>query len=693
MKKGVVCGVLLLAVSTATYAQRGPGPAVPSQGRGELRPHAWVRGFIGANASPNAGSLAPSQVNSAYGINIAGEGQGATVAIVDAYDAPNAAADLATFMSTFGISCSTGGGTFTKVNQNGAASPLPGYNSGWELEENLDVQWERAIAPCANIVLVEANSNNDSDLLTAVSTAASLGSVVAMSWGGSEFGGQTSFDGYFLKSGVTFLASSGDTGGIVEWPSASINVIGVGGTDLAFNPDGSLASETAWNGSGGGCSTQEPPIAPQTGFVPGTCTTRAAPDVSMDGGTSVQVYISKQGGWYGVYGTSLAVQLWGGVIALANGARATPLNGTLADLYTDAAGAPSSSLYTGNYRDITSGSAGSFTAGAGWDFITGLGSPLVSTLVPSYLETQGTTADFSVSISGAQTTYPGGPAKSYTLTATGQNGFSGTVSWSFPNGLPSGVTATPDPPAAGNSSPFTLTASLSATPGTYNITVTGTSGALAHNTTAVLTIGTPDFSVSVTGSQTVPPGGTSNNYTLTATPLNGFSGTVNWSFGSLPAGITAAPNPPAPGNSSTFKLTATTAGPGSYNIPVTGKSGTLTHATSTTLVVSSPTFSLTITPSSQSVTRPSGGTTKTVTYTVAINPIGGFNESVTLGASGGTTGIKPSITGTNPVPFGSTGTLSVLVTSSAKKGNRTLTVTGSAAGTTSKTATASIQVK
>lgn len=597
MKKGIVCGVLLFAVSAATYGQRGPGPAVPSQGRGELRPHAWVRGFIGANASPNAGSLAPSQVNSAYGINIPGNGQGATVAIVDAYDAPNAAADLATFMSTFGISCSTGGGTFTKVNQNGAASPLPGYNSGWELEENLDVQWERAIAPCANIVLVEANSNSDSDLLTAVSTAASLGSVVAMSWGGSEFGGQTSFDGYFLKSGVTFLASSGDTGGIVEWPSSSINVIGVGGTNLAFNPDGTLASETAWNGSGGGCSTQEPAIAPQTGFVPGTCTKRAAPDVSMDGGTSVQVYISKQGGWYGVYGTSLAVQLWGGVIALANGARATPLNGTLADLYTDAAGAPASPLYTGNYRDITSGSAGSFTAGAGWDFITGLGSPRVSTLVPSYLETQGTTADFSVSISGSpQTIAPGGSAsKSYTLTATDLNGFSGTVSWSFPNGLPSGVTATPNPPAAGNSSSFTLTANSSAIPGTYAIEILGMSGSLSHPVDASVTITTP-------------------TYTLSAAPT------------------------------------------------------------------------------SFSVSRPTGATITTLKSTITVTGSAGFGGTVNLGVSGGTTGIKPSVSPGSVIGSGSA-TLSIQVTSSAKKGNRTITVTGTSPGIANKTATVTIQVK
>jgi subtilase family serine protease len=382
-------------------------------------------------------------VRTAYGITaLGGLGQGATIAIVDAYDAPNAAADLATFIFNFGVSCSTGGGMFKKVNQSGQSSPLPGKNSGWEVESNLDVQWAHAIAPCANIVLVEANSNNDSDLLTAVGTAASLASVVSMSWGGPEFSSQTSYDSFFVKSGVTFLASSGDTGGIIEWPSSSTKVIAVGGTNLALNTDNSIASETAWNGSGGGCSVYEQAISPQAGLVPATCTRRATPDVSINGGSSspVYTYISDQGGWFAVYGTSLSVQLWGGVVALANGMRSTPLDGTLADLYADAGGIPLSAPYTANYSDITSGQAGSFTAGPAWDFITGLGSPLVSTLVPSYLANQGLTPDFSLSRSPASQTVVQGNGTSYTVTVAPSNGFNGTVSLSA-SGLPSGATA------------------------------------------------------------------------------------------------------------------------------------------------------------------------------------------------------------------------------------------------------------
>ena len=255
MKKGAV--FLLLAGGIVSYAQndhhqgdQNGRPAVESLGRGEIRPHAWIRTFGGRDANQAATAvLAPSQIAGAYRTNaVPGLGQGATVVIVDAYDSPNVASDLAAFSSEFGISCPTGGGKFTKVNQSASTTPLPGENSGWEVEINLDTQWVHAVAPCANIVLVEANSSSNSDLMTAVNTAAKMGSVVSMSWGGNESFSQTSFDSSFLKNGVTFMASSGDTGGIVEWPSSSPNVIGVGGTNLNYS-SGTLISETAWPAS------------------------------------------------------------------------------------------------------------------------------------------------------------------------------------------------------------------------------------------------------------------------------------------------------------------------------------------------------------------------------------------------------------------------------------------------------------
>ncbi|HUI81674.1 MAG TPA: hypothetical protein VLY24_27310 [Bryobacteraceae bacterium] len=694
MKKRAI--LLLFAASMCAYAQdinnqgnQGDNdgqPAVPSKGKGELRPHVRIHQFIGPHAN-QAGSavLNPSQINGAYGINlVAGLGQGATVAIVDAYDSPNVASDLANFSTTWGVSCPTGGGTFTKVNQSGNASPLPAYNSGWEGEINLDTQWVHAVAPCADIVLVEANSSSDSDLMAAVTTASSLASVVSMSWGGSEFSGQTFYDGYFVKSGVTFLASSGDTGGVIEWPSSSANVIAVGGTDLTLNSNGSVASETAWSGSGGGCSTVESAIPAQAGFVlSSSCTNRATPDVAMNGGGTSPVYvlISNQGGWYAVYGTSLSVQLWAGVIALANGLRSTPLNGTLADLYADAAGAPSSALYIDNYRDIVSGTAGSFSTGAGWDMVTGLGSPLANSLVPSYLVNQSSGSDFSLSGSPGSQTVLQGSATSYTVTASSFNGFNGSVSLSA-SGLPNGASATFTPNSISNgsgASTMSVTTSASTPAGTYTLMIKGTGNGLSHTTPVTLVVNTaptPDFSLTTSpASQTVVQG-SGTSYTATVTPSNGFTGSVNLTASGLPAGASVSFNPnPVAGGSGTSTVTVNTtqsAQTGTFTITITGTSGALVHQTSVKLVVkSAPDFSFTASPSSQTVVQGNG-----TSYTAMVTPSNGFTGSVNLTASGLPAGASVSFS-PNPVAGGSgTSTMTVNTTQSAQTGTFTITITG-----------------
>ena len=201
---------------------------------------------------------------------------------------------------------------------------------------------------------------------------------------------------------------------------------------------------------------------------------------------------------------------------------------------------------------------------------------------------------------------------------------------------------------------------------------------------------TPDFTATVSASQTVVPGGTSGNYTLTAAPTNGFTGTVNWTI-TPPSGIVATPTNPS-GNSATFTLKAPAdLAAGTYSIPITGVSGSLTHSVTATLVVSAPTFTLTVTPpTSKPVTRPSSGSTST-TFTVNVGSVGGFASPVTLSVSGGATGVTGSISPTSVTP-GNTATLTVTVTSSARRTTRTFTVTG-VSGSVSKTATASVTVQ
>src|SRR5205823_5599138 len=202
-----------------------------------------------------------SQIRHAYGFDsfhyvsggqsIAADGRGQTIAIVDAYDDPRIFNDLATFDRTFNLPAPP---SFVK------AYYTTQTNNGWAGEEALDVEWAHAMAPAANLLLVEAKSSSLSDLLTAVDWARHQSgvSVVSMSWGGGEFSSETSYDGYFTTpsghKGVTFVASSGDNGAVSSWPAVSPNVLSVGGTSLRTDSVGNYISETGWSGSGGGIS-------------------------------------------------------------------------------------------------------------------------------------------------------------------------------------------------------------------------------------------------------------------------------------------------------------------------------------------------------------------------------------------------------------------------------------------------------
>jgi len=342
--------------------------------------------------------LTPSQIRHFYGIdslacsagNTCGAGQ--TVAIVDAFDDPNIESDLATFSSQFGLpSCTTANLCFTKATPQGS----PHTNRGWALEISLDVEWVHAIAPGAKILLVESKTNSFTNLFNAVTFAASQAGVhqVSMSWGGGEFSSETSSDGTFTVSGVTFTASSGDGGHGVIYPSASPNVVAVGGTTLNLDSSGNLISETAWAGSGGGISAFESEPSYQSNFpIPSTGGFRGVPDVSYDADPASGVAIFDSLGdmgfkdWIQVGGTSVGAPNWAALIAIANAGRTRALGSTGTTTPTNVAIYNiAKKAYAANFRDITSGTNGSCgtlcTASTGYDFVTGLGSPLANHIV------------------------------------------------------------------------------------------------------------------------------------------------------------------------------------------------------------------------------------------------------------------------------------------------------------------------
>jgi subtilase family serine protease len=426
-------------------------------------------------ASGSAGpvGLTPSQVRQAYGINaitfssngttIAGTGTGQTIAIVDAYDDPSIATDLSVFDQQFGLAAPP---SFVKVglNASGTASTtsFPTQNSGWAGEEELDVEWAHASAPDASIVLVEANSASNNDLLAGVNYARNYAGVtaVSMSWGGSDFSGQTQDDSYFTTPaghvGITFFASAGDSGTPSGWPATSSHVVAVGGTTLNVDAAGDYLSESAWSDSGGGLSSVVTQPSYQSGLVIHNGSQvisangmRAVPDVAYlaDPNTGVAVYGSYGfGGWAQVGGTSAGAPEWAALMAIVDQGRVdnglTPLDGatqTLPMLYQ---------LPSSNFHDITTGSNG-YAAGPGFDLVTGRGSPVANLLVPALAGSSsgGTTSQPPTVATAAHVV--SSTATTVTLGALGadQAGASSlTYTWAVTGTAPAAVTFSPKAP-------------------------------------------------------------------------------------------------------------------------------------------------------------------------------------------------------------------------------------------------------
>jgi hypothetical protein len=324
------------------------------------------------HAIPAGVGYGPSQLQSAYNLPSSTAGSGQTVAIIDAFDYPTAAADLATYRSAAGLpACGTG--CFSKVNQNGAASPLPpsAGTTGWDVEEALDIDMVSAICPLCHIILVEATSPTTANLGAAVNSAVSLGAkFISNSYGGSESTSDSSSDTQFYNHpGVAITASAGDDGFGVEYPAASKFVTAVGGTSLSTSTNARGWNETVWSGSGSGCSVDD---AKPTWQTDTGCARRTNNDVAAvaDPNTGVAVYNTfSEGGWLEVGGTSASSPIIAATYALAG----TPAAGTY----------PSSYLYAhpSNFYDVTSGSDGTCspaylcTGEVGYDGPTGLGTP------------------------------------------------------------------------------------------------------------------------------------------------------------------------------------------------------------------------------------------------------------------------------------------------------------------------------
>ncbi|WP_443065386.1 putative Ig domain-containing protein [Streptomyces sp. NBC_00536] len=413
-------------------------------------------------------SLAPNIVPSGYGPTDlqgayalpASAGAGATVAIIDAYDDPNAEADLATYRSQYGLpACTTANGCFRKADQNGGTS-YPTADSGWAGEISLDLDMVSAVCPQCHILLVEANQPSMADLGTAVNRAVTMGAkYVSNSYGGGEDSTDAASDAsYFNHPGVAITVSSGDSGYGVEYPAASQYVTSVGGTSLTRAGGTTRGwSESVWgsssggNGAGSGCSayTTKPSWQSDSG-----CAKRTVSDVSAvaDPATGLAVYDSYQASGWNVYGgTSASAPIIASVYALAG----TPGAGSY----------PSSYPYShaSSLNDVTSGANGSCsgsylcTAKSGYDGPTGLGTP---NGVAAF--TGGSTGGNTVSV-----TNPGSRTSTVNTAASLQIQATDSAS-----GQTLTYSATGLPPGLSINASTGLISGTPTTTGSYNVTVT-----------------------------------------------------------------------------------------------------------------------------------------------------------------------------------------------------------------------------
>ena len=269
--------------------------------------------LLETRVAPALAGLGPADFQKAYNLPSKTRGAGKVVAIVDAYDNPHVASDLAVYRQRFGL----GAAKFDKFNQLGEKEHYPphcpgGSQFGWCLEIDLDVDMVSASCPKCTIWLFEANTNNNRDLYAAVAKAAKMGAhIISNSYSGGS--GSASY-GAFARSGVTYLASAGDFGYGMEDPADYDTVVAVGGTELT--KVGARYSERIWPHTGAGCSFV---TKPQWQHDP-MCAERTGNDVSAVADNVAEYDTYGYGGWIVVGGTSIGSPLLGGVYGLAGNA-------------------------------------------------------------------------------------------------------------------------------------------------------------------------------------------------------------------------------------------------------------------------------------------------------------------------------------------------------------------------------------
>jgi len=531
-----------------------------------------------ASSGPIA-TYSPAQIRAAYGLptlpatgttltatQAAQLGAGQTIYLIDANTDPNIAAELAAFNQKFGLpTCTTqtiaanaalplaaapsSGCVFSVVysNANGAmTSAAPAYDSGWATEIAMDVQWSHATAPLARIILVNTPDASTNSFMNAISLINSMGAgSVSMSFGAPEGSWTSSVDPVFTAANMSYFASAGDSGQSVQWPAVSPNVVAVGGTTLTYTGTGTR-SEVTWSDTGGGISQYTATPSYQTSAVPdmGTLAHRSVSDVAFNADPNTGQYLaiitpgSTSVSWLSAGGTSLGAPQWAGIIAVANAVRAASAEPVLGDphaiLYEQISTVPGT--YASDFADITKGSDGSCAtcaAKTGYDQVTGLGTPNVTSLLATLSgASSGTTATGATPVvTSATINGTAGSALSFTVSVSGD---SNPISYSM-TGAPSGMLISSSTGAVTWAMPVAGTYSVRVTAkdsktglsgsGTYTVIIAAPTAPVVASASISGKVGTAlSYSVVVTDTNPI-------TYSITGAPSGmviSSTGTVTW---------------------------------------------------------------------------------------------------------------------------------------------------------------------
>ena len=561
---------------------------------------------------------------------------------------------------------------------------VSGAPSDGQIEVILDIMMASYMAPGLSKVMVYEGSLPD-DVLNRMATD-NQAKQLSSSWG---FGVSATTEQIFLQyiaQGQSLLQASGDGGaykGPVQSPWDDPNLTVVGGTSLSTSgPGGLWQSESAWSASGGGISTTYsiPAYQNSTNMTSngGSGTMRNIPDVALT--ADVQIFlIQGDGQARAVGGTSAAAPLWAGFIALVNQQAVSNGKSPVGFLNPSLYSIGNGSNYSADFHDITRGNNGGFSALPGYDLVTGWGTPAGQSLINDLSAAPA----FTLSALPATLSLAAGSSAVSTITVASQNNFSGNVSLGA-SGLPQGISASFSPAGTNGTSTLTLTAGSSAPGGTATVAITGTSGTLTSTATIGISVSVPSFTLSASPSTLSLTPGTSASSQIAVTSQNRFSGNLTWTAAGLPNGVTASFSPASGLGSSTLTLLASSSVvAGTSVVTITGTSNTLTSTATVGISISVPSFTLSASPNTLSLTPGTSASSQ-----IAVTPQNGFSGNLTWTAAGLPNGVTASF---SPTTGPGSSILTLLASSSVVAGTSIVTITGTS-GTLTSTATVGISV-